>query len=202
MPRRAVATCAAFALAMVFSVQQGEHGPLVVYKLQMPKATGDAGTSRPTTAVPPAASGTVKRLPVVLTPPAAEMAIPDAAAKPPRLSPLQPSVLGTVVMPRSWPAQRTPDQQAPIQQTPEQRAPAPQATAQRTLGQPIRLLPPGLEGMAPDPSYRVVSDAPISEHMINQETGQSLTLDEVTGAVEWRQDTLERLRANPLTPRF
>ena len=32
-----MAACAAIALAVVFSVQQGEHGPLVVYKLQMPE---------------------------------------------------------------------------------------------------------------------------------------------------------------------
>ena len=75
MPRRAVATCAAFALAMVFSVQQGEHGPLVVYKLQMPKAPGDAGASRPSNALPAATPDKVKRLPVVLTPPAAEEAV-------------------------------------------------------------------------------------------------------------------------------
>ena len=43
------------ALAMVFSVQQGEHGPLVVYKLKVPEQAAPAAPptpAAPTPAVP------------------------------------------------------------------------------------------------------------------------------------------------------
>ena len=66
-----MAACAVTALATVFSVQQGEHGPLVVYKLQVPERS--AATVQP---LPPA-------MPEPVT------VIPSRA----------PSVLGTVVIP-------------------------------------------------------------------------------------------------------
>lgn len=59
---------------MVFSVQQGEHGPLVVYKLKLPDQTAPQAPSRAT--MPPAA------------------AVPAQ-----RPGPLQPTVLGTVSLP-------------------------------------------------------------------------------------------------------
>lgn len=79
-PTSAIAACAVCALATVFSVQQGEHGPLVVYKLHAP--------TRPVPAAPvapPADMGSV---------------LPSRA----------PAVLGTVVMPAGGfvpPAQAT-----------------------------------------------------------------------------------------------
>jgi len=44
-PSKAMTVCAAAVLAMVFSVQQGEHGPLVVYKLQLPSASDSAASA-------------------------------------------------------------------------------------------------------------------------------------------------------------
>ena len=176
-PSRVVTCCAAMAMAMVFSVQQGEHGPLVVYKLQVPKSDSGAKTASPKPIMPAPEPGKVKRTPVVLSPPTAAKAAPGVASNAPRLSPLKPSVLGTVVMPRSRPAQAT-------------------------LVPPIPLLPPAHHDSEQGPSYHVVSDAPMNEHMINQETGESLTLDEVTEAAEWRRETVERLRTMPLAPRF
>jgi len=41
-PSKALTACAVSALAMVFSVQQGEHGPLVVYKLTVPPSAAPA----------------------------------------------------------------------------------------------------------------------------------------------------------------
>lgn len=80
---RAAAACAIGALAAVFSVQQGEHGPLVVYKLQVrPQAAPTA---------PPAPPGE----PVVI--------IPSRA----------PRVLGTVVLPAGRPAAPLPVPLAP-----------------------------------------------------------------------------------------
>lgn len=70
-PGRAVTAGAAMALAMVFSVQQGEHGPLVVYKLEVP------GPQAPAAASPPPAAPLYE--------------IPARA----------PKTLGTVVMPAS-----------------------------------------------------------------------------------------------------
>jgi hypothetical protein len=52
-PSRAFTVCAVCALAMVFSVQQGEHGPLVVYKLAVPQ------TAAPVLSAPPATPPTV-----------------------------------------------------------------------------------------------------------------------------------------------
>jgi hypothetical protein len=95
-----VAACAVMALAGVFSVQQGEHGPLVVYKLQLPEQRAPAHTvpalspSRPDAA--PAPHGvfpallphTADDLPQILVPQSV-VVIPSRA----------PAILGTVVMP-------------------------------------------------------------------------------------------------------
>ena len=78
-PRGAAAACAAITLAAVFSVQQGEHGPLVVYKLQLPDQRTPAPSapvvipSRAVEAPAPAVLGTVVM-------PAAEPPPPAAAA--------------------------------------------------------------------------------------------------------------------------
>ena len=44
---KALTVCAATVLATVFSVQQGEHGPLVVYKLQLPSPGTTAAQPAP-----------------------------------------------------------------------------------------------------------------------------------------------------------
>lgn len=159
---------------MVFSVQQGEHGPLVVYKLEVPKKTGPA-TQRP--AVPfviPADR------PVAVAPPARPTAAPAQ-----RLSPLKPTVLGTVVMPAT--------RQLTI----------PQHTMPVVLPSslPLPLLLPEAAASASAPSqpvFRTKAGTTLTgEHMINEGTGETLTLDEVTEAVEWRRDTVERLNTTP-----
>jgi hypothetical protein len=66
-----VAACAVTALATVFSVQQGEHGPLVVYKLHVPERAAPA--AEPVTVIPsraPSVLGTVVMPPAGLAPPA------------------------------------------------------------------------------------------------------------------------------------
>jgi len=50
-PIKALNACAVCALAMVFSVQQGEHGPLVVYKLAVPQSAAPV-VSAPLTTPP------------------------------------------------------------------------------------------------------------------------------------------------------
>lgn len=93
-PSRAVAACAISALAMVFSVQQGEHGPLVIYKLQVPPRAAPAAPSAPS-----AGPGYV---------------IPSRA----------PQVLGTVVTPGAGAAYPLPVPPSAILAEPVQPAPA------------------------------------------------------------------------------
>ena len=113
---------------MVFSVQQGEHGPLVVYKLQVP------GMAAPTRTQP---------VPATPAPPA------EAAA-----------------LPRD------------------------------SLGQlPLRL--PTLETI-----FRVVENGRVGTTMIHEETGDSLTLKQISDEISWRRDTAEKLRQVPIAPRF
>jgi len=93
-PRRAAAACAAITLAAVFSVQQGEHGPLVVYKLQLPGQRTPAPSAPvviPSRAVEAPAPGGV--VPALL-PETAGAALQDITVIPSRA----PAVLGTVVM--------------------------------------------------------------------------------------------------------
>jgi hypothetical protein len=66
-----MAACAVTALATVFSVQQGEHGPLVVYKLNVPERPAPA--AEPVAVIPsraPSVLGTVVMPPAGLAPPA------------------------------------------------------------------------------------------------------------------------------------
>jgi hypothetical protein len=72
-----MAACAVTALATVFSVQQGEHGPLVVYKLHVPDraapAAEPARAAEPVIVIPsraPTVLGTVVMPPAGLAPPA------------------------------------------------------------------------------------------------------------------------------------
>lgn len=99
-PRGVAAACAAIALAAVFSVQQGEHGPLVVYKLQRP------GQETPAPAAPvviPSPTGGAPAagvpLPALLLPQAAG-AVPQGIIVIPSRAP---AILGTVVMPAAEP---------------------------------------------------------------------------------------------------
>ena len=75
---------------MVFSVQQGEHGPLVVYKLAVPQSADPSTAPAVPDPVPPTIPATVI------------IGEPDSAAQNVlSLGPLQPTVLGAVVMPAS-----------------------------------------------------------------------------------------------------
>lgn len=64
-------TCATTALAMVFSVQQGEHGPLVVYKLKVPGDSAAVATPAPAAPVTVTPTRAPKVLGTVAMPPAA-----------------------------------------------------------------------------------------------------------------------------------
>lgn len=161
---------------MVFSVQQGEHGPLVVYKLAVPQSAAPV--------VPAPAPPTIPATVVIEE--------PDAAARNGRrLSPLQPTVLGTVVMPAS---------RAPL--PPAQAAPPP-AHAATFGGMPLQTPAVSSPGV-PDSAtvYRIVEETQDSGRMINEETGGTLTLKQVNDAVAWRRDTAEKLRQVPIAPRF
>jgi hypothetical protein len=48
----------------------------------------------------------------------------------------------------------------------------------------------------------IVEDSEFGTAMINENTGDSLTLEEVNNAAVWRRDTAERLRQVPIAPRF
>jgi len=179
LPSRAIAACAVSVMAMVFSVQEGEHGPLVVYKLKVPEASRGVGRA------PDA------RAPIPLTPPlfAAPAApsqprpAPAAAvvAAPPayRPGPLQPTVLGTVVMPAASLRPAVPLYPAP-------------GTSQ------------DFEIVVPDyqPGFRIVAAPSGGATMVNEETGELLTLDEVNEAILWRRETAEKLRQVRVVPRF
>ena len=183
---------------MVFSVQQGEHGPLVVYKLKVP---GAAQTAVPAAATPPRATVTLDRL-VTLTPEAAPLpqtspaAIPPATLKSPRLSPLEPTILGTVVMPAP---RRTTPRGTAVPAAPPRNTAVPAATLPAHLQpEPIQLIPSQF-GLL----YRGVPQPPISDGpMINTATGESVTLGEVNDDLAWRRDTVEKLRRLPTGPRF
>jgi hypothetical protein len=203
--RNGVAACAVSALAMVFSVQQGEHGPLVVYKLEVPKAQpaqnpaaqNPAGKTAPQ--APRLRSG-ITRVP--RQPATRSAATPQTVA---------PRSLGTVVMPASAlpPPRVTP---VPVTVLPAE-APAPAAEPAslqpRVLGTVSASEIEALTAYQPMPPvtdsgevFHVVEDSEFGTAMINEDTGDSLTLEEVNNAAVWRRDTAERLRRVPIAPRF
>lgn len=158
-----VSACAVAALAMVFSVQQGEHGPLVVYKLTKPEPGGSAAP--------------------------APASLPAAVAPAPKLSPLQPTTLGTVTLPA--PAQKTRPQETITTyelpgELPVEPAPAPTR----------------LDAQAFGALYREALAAGAQAEFINRETGEPVTLQEINDAVTWRRDTAEKLKQAPFAPRF
>ncbi|NIA68343.1 hypothetical protein HBA54_07040 [Pelagibius litoralis] len=187
LPRKMISACAVATLAMVFSVQQGEHGPLVVYKLQMPKgapkALNDPQPSGRSNQPSPASETRIIPAARAPLPGSAPASTPSSPAAPPRLSPLQPSILGTLVMPASRGTAATKFVPLAPLLLPAAETAYQSQRGQNQLGQSKPGLPPGVT-------------------MINEETGEALTLDDVQGALGWRQDTVEKLRSVPIAPRF
>jgi hypothetical protein len=69
--------------------------------------------------------------------------------------------------------------------------PAPQPTA-------VPLTVPNREAV-----YQIVSDYDgRGELMVNEKTGERITLEAVNDEVLWRRDTAQRLRNQPFAPRF
>lgn len=204
LAKRAITTCAAMALAMVFSVQQSEHGPLVVYKLELPKKTSEGATR----SAPTLAPTLEELLPSSATAmPSAEPVEPQqayveaVAAKQPRLSPLKPTILGTVVMPRKVMPERIVAKRVVTERVVTGSArPAPAEAL------PIALLPamlqPTPKTIDREPAYPVASEAAGVVLVTKPEADKVVTLDEVTRAIEWRRDTLDYLPDEPFTPRF
>jgi len=163
---RGVAACAVSALATVFLVQQGEHGPLVVYELQASAAA-----------------------PAVVPDPAPATEAQDNVVIPSRA----PKTLGTLVIPAGSQSFDTPFAPAPfiIGDQPAEKAPGAEPYRGVTLHVPDRESVVGIAEALPD-----------DDPMINQETGQVLTLKDVSDALSWRRDTAEKLRQVPVLPRF
>jgi hypothetical protein len=175
---KAISACAVSALAMVFSVQQGEHGPLVVYKLAVPPQSA------------PAVAEPADKAPGQTAP--ATVPLTSAIAPAPKLSPLKPRVLGSVTLPAR------PRPQGDIttyvlhrdEPTVELLPSAPESG------------PTLLDPLSFSELYRQSLAAGAQEDFINQETGEALTLQEVNEEIVWRRDTTEKLRQLPVGPRF
>jgi hypothetical protein len=90
-----VAACVVMALAAVFSVQQGAHGPLVVYKLQMPDQDAPAPSASALNAARSNAAPAPDGIFPALLPQAADD-LPESIVVIPARAP---AILGTVVMP-------------------------------------------------------------------------------------------------------
>ena len=90
-----MAACAVMALAGVFSVQQGEHGPLVVYKLQLPEQRAPAHPAPVLSPSPPDAAPAPDGVFPALLPHTADDLPQSVVVIPSRA----PTILGTVVMP-------------------------------------------------------------------------------------------------------
>jgi len=222
LTKRAITTCAAVALATVFTVQQGEHGPLVVYKLKVPKETARTVDTPATNAPNTMPAPTVSR---AVPPATAAPAAPAPAAKAPKLSSLTPTILGRVVMPagarpgvstvppaalalpRTAPPSTVPPPTAtPLNLAPLNVAPltvAPLTAADRAIVAPASAtVHAGFAGPVSSPVYRSASGLPVGESLVNEETGEPLTLDAVQDVIEWRRDTVDSLPQLQSTPRF
>lgn len=210
--RNGVAVCAVSALAMVFSVQQGQHGPLVVYKLQVPKApTVESPAATPAPNPPRLRSG-ITRVPQ--QPATRSAATPQAVAPATQPVPSRaPRSLGTVVMPASalppprvMPVEAPPPEADPLP-TESAAAPAslqPQVLGSVALSEIVSLTDDAAVPLTPGSQdvFHIVEDSGFGTAMINEETGDGLTLQEVNDAAVWRRDTAERLRQVPIAPRF
>ncbi|WP_299393979.1 hypothetical protein [Pelagibius sp.] len=237
LTKRAITTCAAVALATVFTVQQGEHGPLVVYKLKVPKEA--ARTVKAPAASTPAASTPAESTPVARTPavkapktvPTVQvpaLKAPVSKTKTPKLSSLTPTILGRVVMP----AGTRPDVSPGVTTAPSAALAPPVTAAPLTPTRPTALPPAAppptvspltaadraivapasatvhagfantVSGPASSPVYRSVSGLPVGDSLMNEETGEPLTLDAVQDVIEWRRDTVDSLPQLQSTPRF
>lgn len=153
-------------MAMVFSVQQGEHGPLVTYKLEVPE-TVEPADPRPAATL---------RLPADVAP-LQEI----APAAPEKLSPLQPTTLGTVVVP----AERVTGGTAPAAVP----AAPPPAAVDSITADYQRL-------------FSAAADEWPGRSLQHAYTGETITLDQVNNELEWRRDTAGKLRRLPVGPRF
>jgi hypothetical protein len=163
-------------MAMVFSVQQGEHGPLVTYKLEVPSTVEAANPPR---AMVPLSAVTRD----MDAAPLAENVLPEDVAPlqaiapaAPKMSPLQPTTLGTVVMP----ATRAAAQRQPAAATSE---------AERVAVDYQRL-------------FSAVGGQASGETLTHAYSGDAITLEQVNDDLEWRRETAERLRSQPFAPRF
>lgn len=221
LTKRAITTCAAVALATVFTVQQGEHGPLVVYKLKVPKEAARTvrtpAVSSP--AVNPSAVKAPKTVPTVQAP---APKAPTSKTKTPKLSSLTPTILGRVVMPAGARPDVSPSASpgaSPGVNTVPSAALAPPVTAAPLAAPPTTVSPltaadraiiaPAIAPAASNfaspvssPVYRSVSGLPVGESLVNEETGEPLTLDAVQDVIEWRRDTVDGLPQLQSTPRF
>ncbi len=201
------------ALATVFTVQQGEHGPLVVYKLKVPKETArtvKAPVKAPVVEAP-------KTVPTVQMP---ALKAPVSKTKTPKLSSLTPTILGRVVMPAGARPGVSPSASpgaspgvntvpsvalAPPVTAPPVTPPtvSPLTAADRAIVAPA-IAPAAGSFASPvsSPVYRSVSGLPVGDSLVNEETGEPLTLDAVQDVIEWRRDTVEGLPQLQSTPRF
>jgi hypothetical protein len=176
-PVRAMAACAATALAVVFSVQQGEHGPLVVYKLQAQAQV--APSAAPTPSAGPLSPDAVPAVPV----PATQVPTVDLHAIPSRA----PKVLGTVVLParRAVPAAAPSLAAAPLHTPPD--------TGILIVRRPAS---------PTDEVSNWQTGWPTGWRAGWRQAGGLVTLQEVSEAVTWRRETADRLPKAPFAPRF
>lgn len=181
-PIEVLSACAVSVLATVFTVQQGEHGPLVVYKLEVPKASAPA-------IVAPAASAPRTSLSTAPTP-RADTVVPSRA----------PKVLGTVVMPASA--------LPPPRIRPVAVLPPPAADTEGSYGilplPPTTLSAPTLSEVVPAaaPAYRVVENGRSANEIGGAEDDTAITLEQVNNDIVWRRETTDVLRQLPFSPRF
>jgi hypothetical protein len=183
-PIEVLSACAVSVLATVFTVQQGEHGPLVVYKLEVPKASAPAIV---VPAPPPRSS-----LSAAPAPPAGTV-VPSRA----------PKVLGTVVMPASA---LPPPRIRPVAVLPPPAAPARSAEAGYGILPlpPTTLSAPTLSEVVPAaaPAYRVVENGRSANEIDGGEDDVAITLEQVNNDIVWRRETTDMLRQLPFSPRF
>ncbi|MGF1593581.1 MAG: hypothetical protein ACFCUW_09890 [Kiloniellaceae bacterium] len=184
-PIEVLSACAVSVLATVFTVQQGEHGPLVVYKLEVPKASAPA---------------------VVAPPPISALPVPQAGTVVPSRAP---KVLGTVVMPASA---LPPPRIRPVSLPPPPARsaegsygilPLPATTLSATTLSAPTLSAPTLSEVVPAaaPTFHVVENGRPSGEVGGQDD-TAITLEQINSDIAWRRETTDMLRQLPFSPRF